>query len=136
MANYYIELKADENNSRSIKKLTGKVYDTARKVCDGYIERVTLGEGIDMLLDEEGRCKGKPINKIATMLFRKAYGCNDFIVGDVILCLDGGSEWRGMPKELADRLMTLIEWHYAPLALVTEFPKEAPEPRCEVVDWN
>lgn len=37
-----------------------------------------------LLIDEEGKLKGKPINQLATRLYQ--YGKHDPIVGDVILC--------------------------------------------------
>jgi len=45
----------------------------------GYIERVVLPDGRPMYINEEGRCKGLPVNFLATKL------AGIMIVGDVLI---------------------------------------------------
>jgi len=54
-----------------------------QKAVGGYIETVTLRNGNIMVIDEEGKCKGKPLNPVAT---DRAALRGDFIVGDAIIC--------------------------------------------------
>lgn len=61
--------------------------DELKKMVDGYIEIVPAGEGKIMVLDDEGKLKGKPVNDAATMIFMQA-GFYDTIVGDVLVCDD------------------------------------------------
>ena len=53
----------------------------------GYIEIVSAGKGKIMVLDDEGKLKGKPVNDAATMIFMKE-GYYDTIVGDALVCDD------------------------------------------------
>ena len=50
----------------------------------GYIEIVHTKDGRLMVMDEEGKLKGFPVNPVATGLYR--YGSQDPIVGDVLVC--------------------------------------------------
>lgn len=49
----------------------------------GYIEVVTTVDGGLMVLDEEGKLKGKPVNPVASALY--VYGSRDRVVGEAIL---------------------------------------------------
>ena len=61
--------------------------DELKKMVGGYIEIVPAGKGKIMVLDDEGKLKGKPVNDAATMIFIQA-GYYDTIVGDVLVCND------------------------------------------------
>jgi len=77
---------------------------TMQEVVGGYIEVVTLlTESLRnrrrvLVIDGEGRLKGKPLNRTATDLYRVMLG-GDVIVGDAILAevINGGEHdetWR------------------------------------------
>jgi hypothetical protein len=55
----------------------------------GYIERVSLRNGDEMWLNEEGKLMGLPVNWDATDLFQRTHGPIDVIVGDVLVCPPG-----------------------------------------------
>jgi hypothetical protein len=55
----------------------------------GYIEHVCTRDGRHMVMDEEGKLKGKPSNDLASQLFYPGF---DIVMGDVILFTD--SEWK------------------------------------------
>jgi hypothetical protein len=59
----------------SLKSLQGAV--------GGYIEIVNAQNGKLIVVDEEGKLKGKPVNVVATKLYGNPY---DVIVGDVVVC--------------------------------------------------
>ena len=58
-----------------------------QNVVGGYIEILDLHNGQIMVVNEEGKLKGLPVNTIATeaycMRFQSYFG---LIVGDVVLC--------------------------------------------------
>ena len=55
----------------------------AQRIVGGYVELVKVGNGITLVVDEEGLMKHKPLNKTATDLYRQRLH-DDLIVGDVI----------------------------------------------------
>ena len=61
--------------------------DELQKMVGGYIEIIPAGEGKIMVLDDEGKLKGKPVNDAATMIFMQA-GYYDIIAGDALVCDD------------------------------------------------
>ncbi len=50
----------------------------------GWIEIVRLGDD-QMIVNEEGKLKGLPVNQRATAMFRSHRATSDLIVGDVVL---------------------------------------------------
>lgn len=52
---------------------------------DGYIEIVFLNDGRLMVVNEEGKLKGLPLNVKATEIMGSKYDC---IVGDALVCED------------------------------------------------
>ena len=60
--------------------------EEAGEFVGGYVELVRLKNGDQLLLNEEGRLKGMPLNKRASELY------GGIIVGDVIL-LTGEARW-------------------------------------------
>lgn len=51
---------------------------------DGYIETVSVGNGKVLIVDEEGKLKGKLPNRIATGWLQEE-GIHDWVVGDAML---------------------------------------------------
>lgn len=52
-------------------------------IVGGYIEVVTARDGRRMVINEQGKLKGLPINPTATKLYR--YGDYDPVCGDVLI---------------------------------------------------
>lgn len=61
----------------------------------GYIETVTLGDGLVVVCDEEARLKGIPVNKIVDGVS---------ICGPFFLCRAGGEDLVGLSLDEAHRL--------------------------------
>jgi hypothetical protein len=59
----------------------GEAYDL---IGASMIEIRPTHDGRWLLIDEEGKCTGKPRNVAATALYR--YGADDPIVGDAMVC--------------------------------------------------
>ncbi|MDR0694698.1 MAG: DUF3846 domain-containing protein [Prevotellaceae bacterium] len=51
----------------------------------GYIENVFLNDSLIMVVSEEGKLDGLPVNVRATEIIRR-YGIEDTIVGDALVC--------------------------------------------------
>ena len=65
------------------EELTDTSLESLQKAVGGYIERVRLGDGQDLIVDEDAKFRRKPINEKATAL---AY---QVIAGDVVVCEKG-----------------------------------------------
>ena len=68
----------------------GKHYtleEMKKAIGGGYIQIVQTKDRRLMVLDEEGKLKGLPVNPVATGLY--VYGAQDPIVGDVLVCDEG-----------------------------------------------
>lgn len=67
-----------------------------QKAVGGYIQVVSVGAGVVMICDEEGKLKNKPLN----------FGTqNDVIVGDVLFLQDGG---KGDFADLSEENTALV----------------------------
>lgn len=78
----------------------------------GYIEILALTESLSMVLDEEGKLKGLPLNNIAIRLtqhFAVGLALGDMIVGDVLLIGNDseGEEELDVPADVVDLLERL-----------------------------
>lgn len=88
-----------------------RLYKTIRQTIDGYMENVYPGglpKGFVMIVDEEGKLKGKSVNELASSLYEGTI-FGDFIVGDVIILklgqYRGESDVVGIPNKEANDLM-------------------------------
>jgi hypothetical protein len=84
-------------NTARIIKATGEIVEVEpangtdfsleemQKFVGGYIEVAYPHpyDGMIMVIDEEGKIKQKPINKVATLIYNNT---SDVIVGDALLC--------------------------------------------------
>lgn len=57
--------------------------DELQEFVGGYIEIVTARDGRLIVLNEEGKLNGLPVNVVATILYGNP---DDAIVGDVLVC--------------------------------------------------
>jgi len=71
-----------------IKPENGKLFklkEIYKLINCSIVEFIYLKNQI-LIIDEEGKLNNKPVNDIATYLFRKDKNIHDFIVGDALLC--------------------------------------------------
>ena len=66
--------------------------ESAQKFVGGYVEGITFPNGDYLIINEEGKLKGLPLNPEATALWRATFdndnyitGRKDFVVGNAIL---------------------------------------------------
>lgn len=66
-------------------KLKGKKpsLEEMQQAVGGYIEMIPTNDGCIMILNEDGKMKGLPLNSVATSMVTLFQG--DFIVGDVLI---------------------------------------------------
>lgn len=85
---YTSGIRQDVAPSPRGNKLHPKTFTTEelQNIVGGYFEIVRLSDDVFMIVDEEGKLKGKYINMKATQIFRKYTGINDTIVGNVLIC--------------------------------------------------
>ena len=67
-----------------------KLPELQKAIGGGFIQVVKTLDGRIMVLDEEGKLKGFPVNPAATALY--VHGLLDPIVGDVLVCQDKNIE--------------------------------------------
>lgn len=60
--------------------------EEAQRLVGGFVEMITLDDGDQLLVDEDGRIKGLPVNSIATLIAKR------LIVGRALL-LCGEARW-------------------------------------------
>ena len=66
----------------------GKEYklEELQEIVGEWIQICEGNDGNILVIDEEGKLKGKDINERATQWYRTHVYCNDYIVGDALLC--------------------------------------------------
>lgn len=65
---------------------TGFTLTEAQTIVGGYVELIHLFDGRIMLINEEGKLAGLPLNVEATRLFLVERAGYDVIVGDALVC--------------------------------------------------
>ena len=66
----------------------GKTFELTemQEIVGGYIEPIRLNDGRMIIVDEDGKSKGKAVNIPATNILRRDHYTNDYIVGTAIVC--------------------------------------------------
>jgi len=83
----YIISDKDEEAVKVVHPKNGKNFklNELRPIVGGHIEIAESKlPGLIIVLDEEGKLKKKPINKLATAMYK--YGKDDPICGQVLIC--------------------------------------------------
>lgn len=73
------------NIDGSKETLTDTKLETLQKAVGGFIQVVPTNDGRLLILDEEGKLKGYPVNWHATALTRGIVAPDDLIVGDTVV---------------------------------------------------
>jgi len=104
---YIIKISAN-GNTRVIPfaKNSRIPLDLLQEYVGGHIETVScIAHGYVMVINEEGKLLGLPINKVATVLYNSVF---DNICGDVILMRTYNSDLCGFNFDTTECLKTLI----------------------------
>jgi hypothetical protein len=95
-----IDLSADSNELLTLQIAVG-----------GLIEAKTLEGNYTLIMNEEGKLQGLPINERATEIWLANFpNFPDVILGDVVIAggYDDEGEQLGLDKDYADRLLELF----------------------------
>ena len=57
-----------------------------QEIVGGYVEPIRLNDGRMIIVDEDGKSKGKAVNIPATNILRRDHFTTDYIVGTAIVC--------------------------------------------------
>ena len=57
-----------------------------QEIIGGYVEPIRLNDGRVIIVDEDGKSKGKAVNIPATNILRRDHFTTDYIVGTAIVC--------------------------------------------------
>lgn len=74
---------------RTVVPKNGTDYTLAelQHFVDGYIQVLRLNRRKVLVINEEGKMRGLPVNQTATTYYRLHTSSNDFIVGNALLCI-------------------------------------------------
>ena len=66
----------------------GKTFSLTemQEIIGGYVEPIRLNDGRMIIVDEDGKSKGKAVNIPATNILRRDHFTTDYIVGTAIVC--------------------------------------------------
>ena len=66
----------------------GKTFELTemQEIVGGYVEPIRLNDGRVIIVDEDGKSKGKAVNIPATNILRRDHFTTDYIVGTAIVC--------------------------------------------------
>jgi hypothetical protein len=95
-----IDLMADSNELLTLQMAVG-----------GLIEAKTLESGYTLIMNEEGKLQGLPINERATEIWLANFpNFPDVILGDVVIAggYDDEGEQLGLDSDYANRLLKLF----------------------------
>jgi len=81
--------------------------DQLQTLVEGHFEPVTVLQGIDCWVNEEGKIIGLPANSRAQVLFDETFGPSlDFLVGSAVLT--GGTDEEGRSLSLSDEQFAMV----------------------------
>ena len=79
----YTDKEAEDYTPRNGKTFT---LTEMQEIVGGYIEPIRLNDGRMIIVDEDGKSKGKAVNIPATNILRRDHYTTDYIVGTAIVC--------------------------------------------------
>lgn len=83
-------------------EINDTLLDLKREI-GGYIETVTLAEGVVILCDEEGRLKDRPDNcEVGGVMF----------VGTIMICGTSGEEFASCPEDVIEEFAGTNDYYY------------------------
>lgn len=73
------------------KNGTGFTLEELQSFVGGSVQMITLPNGLQIWMNEEGKLKEMPMNVMATLIWQVVYygyevGADDVVVGDVLIC--------------------------------------------------
>jgi hypothetical protein len=85
-------LRINTDFTTEVLDLEAEEYNQLSGAVGGLIQPVDLREDLSIVVNEEGKLIGLPVNLIGCHLWERAYGKTDVIVGDVVFT--GGTDYE------------------------------------------
>ena len=79
----YTDKEAEDYTPKNGKTFT---LTEMQEIIGGYVEPIRLNDGRMIIVDEDGKSKGKAVNIPATNILRRDHYTTDYIVGTAIVC--------------------------------------------------
>jgi hypothetical protein len=89
------------------------ISDTIKNIQDtvgGYIETVTLDNGVVLICNEEGKIRDMPYNFTVRRIIHNFLPVSNPIFGTVIVCGADGDEFADIPIDFNEWKSLLCEW--------------------------
>lgn len=102
---FSILIQPDQVEVLQVRRSDLDDLDFFHKYIKGFIEIVRLHDDVVMIVDDEGKMKGLPLNKAATCL----YNCDDIIVGPALVMKCRGPDLVPMTADEAARELFSIQ---------------------------
>lgn len=102
---FVILIQPDQVEVLQVRRSDLDDLDFFHRYIKGFIEIVRVHEDVVMIVDDEGKMKGLPINKAATCL----YNCDDTIVGPALVMKRRGPDLVPMTAYEAARELFVIQ---------------------------
>ena len=94
-------IRIPSDDAQQIEVVEWQTLADLQSLVGGYIETIPFVQGVAPYFDEEGKLKGRPLNRRATILMWQHHlPRTDAIVGDLVLC--GQDERTGESEDVPD----------------------------------
>lgn len=102
---FSILIQPDQVEVLQVRRSDLDDLDFFHRYIKGFIEIVRLHDDVVMIVDDEGKMNGLPLNKAATCL----YNCDDIIVGPALVMKRRGPDLVPMTADEAARELFSIQ---------------------------
>lgn len=100
-------IRIDVDGKVSVKELDNSLKSLQKEV-GGYIEVVSIGKVLRLVIDEEGKLKNKDVNEQATWLYQRRWNTTDYIVGTALVVYVNGDEFESIPESTLSVILKLF----------------------------
>jgi hypothetical protein len=94
-------LRVNTDFTTEVLDLSSNEYDQLSTSVGGLIQVVSLRDDLYIVVNEEGKLVGLPINLVGTHMWNRSYGETDVIVGDAIFVGATDDEGETLPLSFA-----------------------------------
>jgi hypothetical protein len=94
-------LRVNTDFTTEVLDLSSNEYDQLSTSVGGLIQVVPLRDDLYIVVNEEGKLVGLPINLVGTHMWNRSYGETDVMMGDVVFIGATDDEGETLPLSLA-----------------------------------
>lgn len=100
-------LRVNTDFTTEVLDLSSNEYDQLSTSVGGLIQVVPLRDDLYIVVNEEGKLVGLPINLVGTHMWNRSYGETDVMIGDVVFI--GATDDEGETLSLSLAWVTQIQ---------------------------